>query len=542
MAPKNVTDSPTISLAYLPPTPRQRWAVLITALLLIAALVIVAPFAHTPLARINSFIPTLEGVTFVNDLITSILLFAQFSVVRSRAILILASGYLFTALIIVPHALTFPGAFVPNGLLGAGLQTTGWLYFAWHWGTAVTILAYSFLRKAVEDKDLQLGSAAPTIFWTILITICLVGALTWVTTAEEQYLPILFTNTVTGIGSLPFTIDAYTIGVYVPLILAAMALVVLWIRRYSVLDYCVMLVAVAFIAEHVAAFVFTAPRFTLGFYAGRLFSFATSIFVLGFLLQQTTNLYFRLARSNVMLEHERNNRLMNVGATAAAIAHELRQPLAAMVANADASLEFLEQTPPDLLQVKDALNDIVVDGHRTSDALDGIRTLFRNVNEQREPVDVNEISREVLHTMRGELDDGMVTAQTELASEIPLIRGNRNQIQQAIFNLAHNAVEAMVNTAGRSRVLRLITQRDDRNRIVVAVQDTGPGIDPKRLNDIFDAFVTTKSQGTGLGLAICRVIIERHGGELTAFSDGKNGALFQFSLPIESTDEAAART
>ena len=532
MTTQDLADSPVVSLAYLPATPRQRRTVLVIALLLIGALVMVAPFAHTPLARINSFIPTIEGVTFVNDLITSILLFAQFSIVRSRAFLILAGGYLFTALIIVPHALTFPGAFTSTGLLGAGLQTTGWLYFAWHWGTAIAILAYALLRNPVQNKDLRFGSAAPTIVLTIVIIVCLVGALTWITTAEERYLPILFTNNVVGIGSLPFTIDSYTIGVYVPLSMAVGALVVLWSRGYSVLDYCVILVIVAFIAEHVAAFVFSAPRFTLGFYAGRLFSFSTSIFVLGFLLEQITNLYFSLARSHMMLARERNNKLMNAEATAAAIAHELKQPLAAMVSNADASLEFLEQTPPNVAAAKEALDDIVAGGHRTSEALDGVRGLFRNVNEGREPVDMNEVCRDLLHSMRSELNGHGITLQSELTPEMPLVRGNRGQLQQVLFNLAHNAVEAMAITRDRSRVLRLITQRDDRGRIIVAVQDTGPGIDPKRLEEIFDAFVTTKPQGTGLGLAICRIIIERHGGELAAFSDGRNGALFQFALPV----------
>ena len=249
-----------------------------------------------------------------------------------------------------------------------------------------------------------------------------------------------------------------------------------------------------------------------------------------------------LARSNAILEREQNSKLTNVEATAAAIAHELRQPLMAIVANADASLQFLKKAPPDLLQVNEALNDIVADGHRTSYALDGVRAMFRNVNERRERIDVNEISREVLRTMRVELNNHGITIESKLSSEMPPIQGNRGQLQQVIFNLAHNAVEAMGNTTGRSRVLRLITQREGRDRIVVRVQDTGPGIAPERLDEIFGAFMTTKPQGTGLGLFICRVIVERHGGELTAFSDGKSGALFQFSLPIKSADQATKQT
>lgn len=264
---------------------------------------------------------------------------------------------------------------------------------------------------------------------------------------------------------------------------------------------------------------------------------AVSAYLLAALFAERRKSEGLLTRSNTMLERERNNKLMNAEATSAAIAHELKQPLAAMVANADASLEFLEHTPPDIARAKEALNDIVADGHHAGDALDGVRTLFRSVNHAREPIDVNELVREVLHWMRGELNEHDVMVRSEFAPGVLPIQGNRGQLQQVIFNLAHNAVEAMVDMEGRSRVLRLITQRDDGDRIVIAVEDTGPGVDPGRLDEIFDAFMTTKPQGTGLGLAICRVIVERHGGELTAHSDGKKGALFQLSLPIEPADD-----
>jgi signal transduction histidine kinase len=266
---------------------------------------------------------------------------------------------------------------------------------------------------------------------------------------------------------------------------------------------------------------------------------AVSAYVLAALFAERRESEAVLARANTMLERERNSKLMNVEATAAAIAHELRQPLAAIVANADASLGFLSKASPNLIQVKEALNDIVADGRRTSDAFDGIRALFRSANERREQIDMNEICREVLRVMRIELNDHGVTVESELSPEMPPIQGNRGQLQQVIFNLAHNAVEAMGNTTGQPRVLRLITQREDRRRIVVRVQDTGPGIAPGQLDRIFDTFATTKPQGTGLGLAICRVIVERHGGELSAFSDGNGGALLQFYLPINSTDPAA---
>jgi C4-dicarboxylate-specific signal transduction histidine kinase len=140
--------------------------------------------------------------------------------------------------------------------------------------------------------------------------------------------------------------------------------------------------------------------------------------------------------------------------------------------------------------------------------------------------------------MRKELVDHGVATETELTSELPLVDGHRSQLRQVLFNLVHNAVESMDNTTDRSRVLRLITKVHSRDAIIVAVEDSGPGIDPNRLEGIFDPFITTKADGLGLGLAICRMIVERHGGQLSALSDGKNGARFQFVLPFELTDTA----
>jgi signal transduction histidine kinase len=244
----------------------------------------------------------------------------------------------------------------------------------------------------------------------------------------------------------------------------------------------------------------------------------------------------RLAHSNMMLERERDNKLMNVEAITVAIAHEVRQPLAAIVANGSAALRFLDKEPPDRDEVRAALNRIVNDGHRTSEVFDGIRSLFRKVDQGRDPVDINNLILGVLQSLQGEFKDRVIELRSELAADLPLIDGHESQLQEVIFNLVRNATEAMDNVTGRNRVLHVTTALRDRETITVAVEDSGPGIDPKRLDEIFNAFFTTKSQGTGLGLAICRMIIEHHGGQLIASSDGENGALFQFALPIESAN------
>jgi C4-dicarboxylate-specific signal transduction histidine kinase len=224
----------------------------------------------------------------------------------------------------------------------------------------------------------------------------------------------------------------------------------------------------------------------------------------------------------------------------AAIAHEVRQPLMAIAINGSAARRFLARVPADIDEATANLNHIIDDCHRASEVFDSILTLFRREDQERHAIDVNEIALEVLQSSRGELAEHRVTTRTELGSELPLIPGHKRQLQQVISNLVQNAMEAMDYTTDRDRVLRVRTARHDRDAIIVAVEDSGPGIDSTKLASIFEAFFTTKSHGIGLGLAICRMIVERHGGQLTAASDGNNGAQFQFVLPTEPTDLAHA--
>jgi signal transduction histidine kinase len=243
----------------------------------------------------------------------------------------------------------------------------------------------------------------------------------------------------------------------------------------------------------------------------------------------------RLARSNMLLERERENKLMNVQSVIAAIAHEKRQPLAAITTNASAVQRWLERTPPDQDEARASLNQIKDESLRASEVFNGIRALFGKVDQERQAVDVNDIILSVKHSLEGQLNDHGVAVHRELAAELPLIAGHSGQLREVIFNLVTNALDAMRSTTNRSRVLHVRTELRDRDKIAVAIQDTGSGIDPTELAGIFGAFVTTKTQGTGLGLAICHMIVERHGGQLTASSDGESGALFQFILPIEGT-------
>jgi signal transduction histidine kinase len=248
----------------------------------------------------------------------------------------------------------------------------------------------------------------------------------------------------------------------------------------------------------------------------------------------------RLVHSNMALQRERDNKLMNLEAMAASLSHEVRQPLVAISTNGGAARRFLRHTPPNIDEAQSALDAIVIASHRAGEVFDNIRALFGSADIQvREPIDVNEMVLGSLRALDGELNDHGVTSRAELTSEPPFVMGHRGQLEEVLINLGRNAIEAMDAIEEGSRALRVRTEHGDRDTIIVAVEDTGPGIDPEKLRIIFDAFVTTKPKGMGLGLAICRMIVERHDGQLTASSDGKSGASFQFVLPTKSASTAS---
>ena len=509
-------------LVTLAPTRLQQWSAFSVCAILLLGFGVLAPFADIPLPRINVFIPTFEAIIFVSDFITSVLLFSQFSIYQSRALLALASGYLFTALIIIPHVLTYPGVFSPTGLLGAGLSTTSWLYWFWHIGFPVALLAYAWLKD--EKATASHASILYAVGWSVLFVGALVCGLTWLTTVDEPLLPQLFTD-VTHLTSF----NHYLLVIAILICVSALAL--LWTHRRSVLDLWLMVVAVAAISE-LGLVALTSARFVLGFYAGRLFSLVTSTTVLVVLLAETSRLYARLAHSNVMLQRERQNKLMSLEAMAASISHEVRQPLTSIVANGRAAQRFLEHLPPNFEEAQSALNRIIGGSHRASQIFDNIRALFGKADAGQEPINANELIVDVVAGFQGDLEQHGITASVELQGDLPKIVVHKGQLHQVLINLIGNAIEAMQADISDRRVLQVSSGRHVDDKIILSIEDSGPGIDPKDAENIFDAFVTTKSHGMGLGLALCRMIIERHSGELSVSRAHPRGSIFRIVLPI----------
>jgi signal transduction histidine kinase len=526
-APRTTISSPpdelscaTVSLADLQPTLQQKRAALLVVAILCLGLGCTAPFAATPLPRFAAFIPFLNAAILVTGLITAMLLFVQFSISRSYAILVLAGGYLFTALIVIPHALTFPGAFSPAGLLGAGLQTTASLYVLWHIGFAAAVLVYAGLKEGDRARPESVRSA---IWRCVALAAVLVGASVWVSIGGESSLPLLFLSDV-NYSALASHALAFTLSICV------LALALLWIRRRSVLDLWLMVVTCALIGE----LALTVVRFSLGFYVSRLFSLATATIVLIILLAEAARLYSRLVDANRTLLRERDNKLADVEAVVASISHEVKQPLSAIVMRGSSARRYLEDSPPNLDKARTALNAIVADGRRASEIFENIRSLFRGRMQERVPVNVNELVSDVMEMMRDELAEHRIIARTELVTGALLVLGHRGQLEEVLLNLIRNAIDAMEGTEEARRLLRLRVDDRGLDGASIEVMDAGSGIDPDRLESIFDAFFTTKSRGMGLGLAICRMIVERHGGKLLASSEQGAGAVFQVILPTRS--------
>jgi len=228
----------------------------------------------------------------------------------------------------------------------------------------------------------------------------------------------------------------------------------------------------------------------------------------------------------------RATRLTVMGELSASIAHEINQPLAAIITNGHACERFLTFSPPDLDEVKDAVGEIVRDGRRASEVLKRIRAMSKNSAPERRQVDVNHAIAEVLALTRDELLRHRVSVQTDLHSNLPTIMADRVQLQQVVLNLVMNGIDAMRAVADRSRILTVRSLLSDRDNIAVNVADSGIGLDPANRERIFDTFFTTKPEGMGMGLAISNTIIEAHRGRLWAESGSPFGAVFAFTLPL----------
>jgi signal transduction histidine kinase len=527
-----VAEEQRFVLSNLPPSRAQnRLAIGIVLGLCIALYLVVGPFGGKQLPEVQSFVAFYTTAMFVTDSITAILLFAQFSILRSRAILVIASGYLFTALLIVPYALAFPGVFAPNGAIG-GLQTSAHLYLLWHCGFPLFVIGYALSKDEDASRRYSQGKVNAAILRSFVFTALGAVAVTVLCMNGDGVLPRIMLDRARFVSEWPLVVGA-------PIaLLCTSALVVLWLRRRSILDLFLMVVLSAFLIEIPPHYYPFPARFSTGWYAVRITSLISSSIVLVVLLYEITALYGGLLSAVLRQRREREARLMTGDAVAASIAHEVRQPLTAMVTTADAGLRFLDRSTPNMEKAMEAFRRIVADGHRAGDMIGSIRANFRTDVRDRTAFDLNDLIEEALALGRGDLQRYRIAVQAEPNRQLPEVKGNRIQLQQVLLNLIMNAIDAMA-AKDEPRILSVKSEVYEGDRVIVSVADTGNGVRPQDADRIFNPLFTSKPDGMGMGLSICRAIIEAHEGRLWFSTNKPRGAVFQFTLRANHSPTSA---
>jgi signal transduction histidine kinase len=523
-------DEFPLIIAATPATKQERRVAFAIILILTLVFIAIAPFAGVQLPRVDAFVPALQTVLCVTELITAALLFSLYSIQPLPGLLALASGYIFSGLFAFLQTLAFPGAYAPSGLIGDQLSSAPYLFFLWHiaFPLAVTVYALSDDRPRANDPLGVPTKAAIAI--TIACALVLTAGLTWAVTAGAQFLPSLFVD---QIRQAPIT--SYIAGVI--WILSAAALVLLYFRKRTSLAVWLMVTLFATLPDLSLTTVLTSVRFTLGWYTARSYALIASFAVLTVLLTETISLYARLARTTVLLRRERANRFMSLDAATGAIAHEIAQPLAAIAAYGSAIVNWLKRTPPDLNDARTSATAIVEATHRANEIVLSVRALFRKTGDRTNLIQLNDVAREVLGLLQHDLGSSHVAVATEYLIDLPLIRADRIQLQQIVLNLVKNSIDAMNSVPSGNRHVRVVTRLSENSTVLLSVEDSGHGITEEDQGRVFDPFFTTKPTGMGLGLAICRTVALDHGGNLRLVETSSHGSIFEIELPIGSTDD-----
>jgi signal transduction histidine kinase len=513
-----------LGLFDTPPTRRQMRFGIAVVVLMAVAILLTLPVSHIRWREIQPMIPVLDAIMFVGELIIAALLYAQAGIFRSRALTLLASAYVFAALLLVPHALTFPGAFSPDGLLGAGINTTGWLAMFRRMAFPIGIGLYAILKSAEPAAPAGAGRPAPNIAGGLLATLACVAAATMLAIRGEALLPPFFVSRTEPIYANLAWINAVTIA------LCVAAMVLLFRQRRSLLDMWLLVALSGWLLQSALNYG-TYSRFTVGWYGLLGMMLVSNLVVMLALIAESNRLYARLALSMAARDRERDARLMSMDALTAAIAHEVGQPLTGAIANSLASLEWVTRRQPDVEKAGKALRAAIDDGNRTAEVIASIRGTFAKGPIAATEFSLNDLVRETAAFLDRELAGEKVSLELTLDEELPPILADRVQIQRVLVNLFTNAIESLGATRRGPRRIAIRSAPLNGEEVLLEVSDTGIGIAPGEETRIFDAFFTTKAAGTGLGLSLCRTIVEEHGGRLWASAGKQHGATFHLQLP-----------
>ncbi|MHA7778043.1 ATP-binding protein [Roseibium sp. M-1] len=498
--------------------------------MLVAALLFTAPFARVPLEKTEAFIPVYATAVLIIDLVTAALLLSLFSLQRSWAVLALSIGYIFSGVMVLPWAFTFPNVAALFGWPDAGLQTTAVIATFRRVSFPLCVLAYALMKERGPAWCIPRGAVRGVILGSIAAVLLVACGISWLVIASDDVLP-LFMRDETRVSPLWQYVPATAVSLYM------VGLAVLWSRRLSVLDLCLMVVLFTLLIEiTLLSYLSAGLRLSVGWWAGRFYGLISASVVLLVLLSETMTLYARLTRSVLAERRARDARITAIEALSASITHEVNQPLASMVTNADAGIRWLARPEPDLAEANAALQRIVNDGHRTSNVIAGIRTMFKKGTQKRVAADLNRLLADTVQRSQAEAQLSGVALEAELFEKLPSVFANPIQLEQAISNLVTNSIDAMSTVKDRKRLLRVKSAIYEYGTIVVSVEDSGVGMDRASKERVFEPFYTTKPDGMGMGLIFCRWVIEAHGGRLWVTDNEPHGAIFQFILPSIDAD------
>jgi two-component system sensor histidine kinase/response regulator len=508
---------------------RRALAVLLVSAVVFAVLV---PLAKRQLAPVPAFIPIYESALVVNDLITAALLFGQYRILHSRPLLVLGSGYLFTALIAAGHALTFPGLFAPGGLLGAGPQSTAWIYMFWHAGFPLFVLAYALLPR--EPARPHAGWA----FGVPAAAVLLSAALVALATAGQGLLPaIMAGNRYTP--AMLATVGSVWLA-------SLVALAVLWWRRrpHTVIDLWLMVVLCAWLFDIALSAMLNAGRYDLGFYAGRIYGLLACSVVLLELLLENSLLYARLAeahgderRRSAELAAARDEAQAANAAKSlflASMSHEIRTPMNAVIGLTHLTLQT---------RLDDQQRDYLTKVHVSSkallallnDILDYSKVEAGKITLESEEFSPEEVIESVGQLFSARLEEAGLDLVFEIDKDIPQrLVGDSLRLNQVLNNLVGNAIKF---TPRGEVVIRaeLVSADAERVQLRISVRDTGIGLTKEQAGRLFEVFsqadkaTSRRYGGTGLGLAICKRLVELMGGTISVESEPGVGSTFSFT-------------
>ena len=529
---KEEQDFPLI-IANMSPTGQQKAMAAGIAIFLIVTAAVMAPFASIQLGQVNGFIPVLQTALSLAEFITAALLFSQFAIQPQRALLALASGYIFSGSFAFLQTLAFPGGYAPTGLIGDGFNTPAWMYVLWHTAFPAAILIYALSKNATGAARTHGRPAITAIVFTIACVLAVIAGLTWIVTTKADYLPSFYTTDIklqTQFGNqINFALWLW----------GATVLAMLFFRRRTILDLWLMVTLLAYMPSFLVAIIGSSVRFTVGWYAARCFVLVSSCTLLTVLLIETMFLYSRLASAITLQRRERTNRLLSVEAVTGAIAHELRTPLGAIALNASTALSQLRSNPRELEDMENILGDIEADSHRAGAMISSIREMTTKTIHRSTLTSAEDVAQLALRLLRHDLQISEVSVTTEFHGNLPEVRLDAMELQQILLNLVRNAIDAMNSSPSEARRLRLKTSFDGHSTVLMSVQDSGPGVSAEDRERIFEPFFTTKSGGMGLGLAISSNLVANYGGKLRLVKSDSDGSIFQLEMPVGGQRSAA---